>query len=150
MRILCWVLSAGMVAAALAADRGATADYVGGTISCPPAKGGVIDLTDDQNLRFKSRKTELRIPYERINLIEYGMQVNRRYALAIIISPMLLLSKSRKHFLTLGYTDDEGRQQAMVLRVDKTHIRALLVSLESRTGRKVQYQDSEARRAGKG
>jgi hypothetical protein len=139
-----------MVAAALAADHGATADYVGGTIPNPPAKGGVIDLTDDQHLQFKTKKADLRIPYERINLIEYGQQVNRRYALAIIISPMLLLSKSRKHFLTLGYTDDEGRQQAMVLRVDKTHIRALLVSLESRTGRKVQYQDSEARKAGKG
>jgi hypothetical protein len=63
---------------------------------------------------------------------------------------MLLLSKSRKHFVTLGYTDDEGHQQAMVLRVDKAHIRALLVSLETRTGRKVQYQDSEARKAGKG
>jgi hypothetical protein len=139
-----------MVAAALAADRGASADYVGGTISCPPAKGGVIYLTDDQHLQFKTGKADLRIPYERINLIEYGQQVNRRYAMAIIISPLLLLSKSRKHFLTLGYTDDEGRQQAMVLRVGKGHIRALLVSLETRTGRRVQYQDAEARKAGKG
>ena len=150
MRAFCWVLSAVIGAAALAADHGATADYVGGTISNPPAKGGVIDLTDDQHLQFKTGKADLRIPYERINLIEYGQQVGRRYAMAIIISPLLLLSKSRKHFLTLGYTDDEGRQQAMVLRVDKAHVRALLVSLEIRTGRKVQYQDAEARKAGKG
>ncbi len=150
MRSYRWVLFAVLVAAAFAADRGASADYVGGTISNPPAKGGVIDLTDDQHLQFKTGKTDLRIPYERIQLIEYGQQVGRRYAMAIIISPMLLLSKSRKHFVTLGYTDDEGHQQAMVLRVDKAHIRALLVSLETRTGRKVQYQDSEARKAGKG
>jgi hypothetical protein len=144
------MLSVILAAAALAADHGATANYVGGTISRPPAKAGVIDLTDDQHLQFKTGKANLRIPYERIHLIEYGQQVGRRYAMAIVISPILLLSKSRKHFLTLGYTDDEGRQQAMVLRVDKRHIRALLVSLETRTGRRVQYQDAEARKAGRG
>jgi hypothetical protein len=34
--------------------------------------------------------------------------------------------------------------------VDKGDIRSVLVSLEARTGRKVQYQDDEARKAGKG
>jgi hypothetical protein len=70
--------------------------------------------------------------------------------MAVIVSPMFLLSKKRSHFLTLGYTDEEGRQQAMVFRVDKNDIRSVLVSLEARTGRKVQFQDEEARKAGKG
>jgi hypothetical protein len=150
MRSRSCVLALILVAAASAADHGASVDYVGGTLPSPPSRSGVIDLTDDQNLQFKTKKADLRIPYERINLIEYGQQVGRRYAMAIVISPMLLLSKSRKHFVTLGYTDDAGRQQAMVLRVGKGHIRALLVSLETKTGRKVQYQDAEARKAGKG
>jgi hypothetical protein len=38
----------------------------------------------------------------------------------------------------------------MVFRVDKNGIRAMLVGLEARTGQKVQYQDPEARKAGKG
>jgi hypothetical protein len=38
----------------------------------------------------------------------------------------------------------------MLFRVDKNSIRAALVSLEARTGLKVQYQDEEARKAGKG
>ena len=63
---------------------------------------------------------------------------------------MFLLSKSRKHFLTIGYMDEEGKQQALVFRVDKGGIRSALVSLEARTGLKVQYQDEEARKAGKG
>jgi hypothetical protein len=63
---------------------------------------------------------------------------------------VFLLAKTRKHFLTVGYTDDDGRQQALVFRVDKNGIRALLVGLEARTGLKVQYQDPEARKAGKG
>jgi len=52
----------------------------------------------------------LRIAYQRINTIEYGQTVSRRYAAAILISPLLLLSKSRRHFVTIGYVDEEGKQ----------------------------------------
>jgi hypothetical protein len=38
----------------------------------------------------------------------------------------------------------------MIFRVAKGDIRALLVTLEARTGRKVIFQDEEARKAGKG
>ncbi len=82
--------------------------------------------------------------------MEYGQTVGRRLDLAIIISPAFLLVKKRKHFLTVGYTDDEGKQQALVFRVDKNDIRATLASLEARTGQRVQYQDEEARKAGRG
>jgi hypothetical protein len=130
-------------------DGGAGAEYVGGTVSIASGSG-VIDLTHEEFFVFRTRKSGVRIPFAKVNLLEYGQQVNRRYAMAIIISPLLVLSKSRKHFLTVGYTDEEDRQQAIVLRVNKSHIRSVLVSLEAKTGRKVQYQDNEARKAGKG
>jgi hypothetical protein len=38
----------------------------------------------------------------------------------------------------------------MIFRVNKDDIRAMLVSLEARTGRKVEFQDDDARKAGKG
>lgn len=107
-------------------------------------------MGDDQFFAFYSKKAQVRVPYDRINLIEYGQQVNRRIAMAIVISPLMLLSKSRKHFLTVGYADEAGKQQALVFRIEKGDIRATLVSLEARTGLKVQYQDEEARKAGKG
>jgi hypothetical protein len=58
----------------------------------------------------------------------------------------LLLSKSRKHFVTLGYADSEGQQQALVFQVEKGDIRTVLASLEARTGRRIEYQDDEARK----
>ena len=114
------------------------------------ANGRLEITTDEQVLIFATSKLALRVPYDRVNLIEYGQKVDRRLGMAIIISPMFLLSKSRKHFLTVGFSDEEGRQQAVVFRVDKKDVRGLLVSLEARTGRKVEYQDEEARKAGKG
>ncbi len=138
------------VAAIAAAENGAGADYVGGTVANLSSKSGTIDVTGRDALLFHTKHLDIRIPYERIQLLEYGQQVNRRYAMAILVSPLLILSKSRKHFLTVGYTDEEGRQQAMVLRVSKSRVRDVLVSLEAKTGRKVEFQDSEARKAGKG
>jgi hypothetical protein len=38
----------------------------------------------------------------------------------------------------------------LVIRVEKGDIRSVLTGLEARTGRRVEYQDGEARKAGKG
>lgn len=126
------------------------AEYVGGT-SPQLAAGstGSIQVSDERYFAFYSSKAQVRVPYDRIDLIEYGQQVDRRLALAVVVSPLFLLSKRRKHFLSIGYTGDDGKQQALVFRVDKSGIRPTLVSLEARTGLKVEYQDEEARKAGK-
>ena len=137
--------------ALFAGGNGSRAEYAGGTISqIPGGCAGIIQTLDDQFFVFYSHKARWRVPYDRINLIEYGQKVDRRYIAAVLVSPLFLLSKKRQHFLTVGYSDSEGRQQAMIFRVDKSDIRTILVSLEARTGRKVDFQDEEARKAGKG
>ena len=144
------VTLAALLALIPAAAGQGRAEYAGGTSSQFSAgAAGRIDLTDDQYFAFYSRKQQVRIAYDRIDLIEYGQQVSRRIAMAVVISPLFMLSKSRKHFLSLGYMGEAGKQQALVFRVDKNAIRTILVSLEARTGLKVEYQDEEARKAGK-
>ena len=135
----------------LAGDPGNRAEYIGGTVSVLPSKSeGNINFTDGEVLLFRAKQVSVRIPYGKINTIEYGQRVNRRYVEAILISPLLLLAKKRKHFLTVGYTDAQGHQQAVVFQVHKGAVRSVLVSLEAKTGRKVEFQDEEARKAGKG
>jgi hypothetical protein len=135
----------------LHAGDGAGARYVGGTVAAIAANSeGLIRTTDDLFLEYKAKGRELHVEYNKINLIEYGQNVDRRIVMAALVSPLFLLSKKRQHFLSLGYTDGEGRQQAMVFQVEKGKIRALLVALEARTGLKVQFQDEQARKAGKG
>jgi len=137
--------------AANAAEPGVRTQYIGGTLASVSAKSTAhLDLTASDALVFRCRGSELRIDYRKVNAVEYGQSVSRRYAAAVLISPVLLLSKSRKHFVTIGYVDAEGRQQALVFRVDKGDIRSVLSSLEARTGRRVEYQDDEARKSGKG
>jgi len=130
---------------------GSRVEYVGGTIAeIPQGCDGEAQTTDDTYFVFVSHKASWRIPYDRIDELEYGEKVDRRYLAAVFVSPLFLLSKRRQHFLTVGYTDDDGHQQAMVFRVSKSDIRTVLVTLEARTGRKVDFQDPEARQSGKG
>ncbi len=149
MRYLFYLLFAGTLWAGH--NLGAHAEYVGGTrADIRNGAGGSIEAVDETYFVFYSKDVSLRIPYEKIDAVEYGQTVGRRYLMAVLISPVFVLSKKRQHFLTVGFTDEAGREQAVVFRVDKDHIRAMLVCLEARTGRKVQYQDAEARKAGKG
>ena len=136
-----------VVVAELHAGVAARAEYVGGTSSTlASGEPGSLDAKDEQYLAFYTRKEQIRVPFSRINLLEYGQQVDRRLALAVVLSPVFLLSKKRRHFLTIGYTD-QGKQQALVFRVDKNAIRATLATLEARTGLKITFQDQEARKA---
>ncbi len=129
---------------------GAHAEYVGGTRADIPTNNiGDIKVMDNTYFVFASKKTQIKIPYDQINLLEYGQKVDRRY-LAAIISPMFMFAKTRQHFLTLGFQDENGVQQALVFRVDKKDIRVALVALEARTGQQIRYQDEQARIAGKG
>ncbi len=98
-------------------------------------------------LLFESARSALEIPFEKVNYLEYGQQAGRRHLLAATVSPFFLLSKSRKHYLTISFKDAAGRQQAVVFQIDKKDVRAVLAGLEARTGLKVDYQDAEARKS---
>ena len=149
LRIVClaFLLSA---AFGMARNPGSQAEYVGGTrADIPLHNDGVIQTIDDVYFVFISKQVQIKIPYERIDLLEYGQNVNRRYISAALLSPLFLLSKKREHFLTLGFQDDGGRQQALIFRIGKNDVRATLVSLEARTGQRVEYKDDDARKSGK-
>ncbi len=151
MRLLWLCLFGCLFAAPAAWGFESRVSYLGGTLGqFSQGSDGALDAVDQDYFVFWTRKQNLRVPYTRINLLEYGQKVSRRVAMAVLISPMFVLSKKKQHFLTVGYQDDDGKQQAMVFRVDKSDIRTVLVTLEARTGLKVQYQDEDARRGGKG
>lgn len=148
LKSIFWVL---LLAGAAIAEPGVRVQVVGGTVAELPAKTSLrLVLTGTESLIFHGEKMELSIGRNKINTLEYGQNVSRRYAAAILISPVLLLSKSRRHFVTVGYVDSEGNQQALVFQVGKGDIRAVLAALEARSGRRIEYQDNEARKAGKG
>jgi hypothetical protein len=153
MRLLAaWIMLAGLaVAAAGAKASGNQVSYVGGTLAGVPGHSDAeIDVRNAEALSLHVKDQAISIEWDDITTIEYGQHVDRRYVEAVLLSPLFLLAKKRSHFVTIGFTDDDGQHQAVVLEVGKKDIRQLLVSLEAKSGRRVEYQDEEARKAGKG
>ena len=125
--------------------------YVGGTVSSiKEGTEGVSSAKDENVFVFDYGRGKLQVPYDRINDLEYGQKAGRRLGVAIAVTWMALFSKKRKHYLTIGFTDENDKQQAAVFELGKDVVRVTLASLEARTGRKVDYEDDEARKGGRG
>ncbi len=125
--------------------------YVGGTENqIKDGSEGQSSAKDEKNFVFEYKGGNLAIPYSQVNDLEYGQKAGRRIGLAIAISPWLLFSKKRKHFLTVGWKDEQDKQHAAVFELGKSIIRTTIATLEARTGKKVDYQDDESRKSGLG
>jgi hypothetical protein len=126
--------------------------YVGGTVSTiKEGTEGVSSTTDEKQFVFDvGKQGKLSIPYDRVDSLEYGQKAGRRVGVAFMVNPLFIFSKKRRHFLTVGYTDANDKQQAVVLELGKDVIRVTLATLEARTGKKIEYQDAEARNSGRG
>jgi hypothetical protein len=125
--------------------------YVGGTVSSiKEGTEGYTSAKADTAYTFTYNGGSLTIPYDQVDSLEYGQKAGRRVGVAIAITPFALFSKKRKHFLTISWKDENDKQQAAVLELGKDIVRTELATLEARTGRKIEYQDDEARHSGKG
>jgi hypothetical protein len=139
-----------------------SASYYGGTMAefkdaKKEVKGHLI-TSDEKALIFKYGKNQTAsIPYDRFIDMEYGQKSGRRVGAAvattILLGPLGLLtlfSKKQNHFLTLGYTDEAGKEQVAVFKLNKDMIRTTLPILEARSGKKVEYQSKGAEKKATG
>jgi hypothetical protein len=135
------------------------AKYVGGTATALPVQSvGVLSVTDQDHLTFnyeqgkavdktKFPAGDFNLPYSEITGIGYGQHASLRIGQTIALSVvagvgglLLLLSKSKSHYLTFEYNDLQGNKQSAVFEVGKDTIRPLLSSLETRTGKTVAIE----------
>jgi hypothetical protein len=139
------LLAVAVTPAAVALDK-EKAMYVGGTASVAPKSEGILATNDDTKLVFIAEKGGgmVEIPWKRIDEAEYGQKVGRRVKTAILLTPLALFSKARKHYLTISYKDKNNEMQSAVFELGKELVRTTLTVVETRSGRKITYQDEEA------
>jgi len=144
---LALLLVAALATPALAVKKG-QAKYIGGTTKIIAENAeGPIDLTNEKRLTFLPKNSgTLEIPWDRVSQLEYGQKVARRWRSAILLSPIALFHKARKHFVTITYQDKDKAEQAAVLEFDKDDIRMVLASLKARTLQTIVMQDEEAKK----
>ncbi|HEY9430368.1 MAG TPA: hypothetical protein VI260_02660 [Blastocatellia bacterium] len=164
---LCLIACLVLNATAMAGINSKKAAYNGGTMKDKDFAGakeaveGTLDTSDEKDLKFEytlnNEKKVYSIPYNQFIDIEYGQKAGRRVgaaiATAVLLSPaglFLLFSKKRKHFVTIGYKDNDGKDQVVVYELGKDIVRTTLPILEARSGKKIEYQDEDAKKASKG
>jgi len=141
------------------------AAYFGGTVKVfdgakDPVEGTLDTRREDalvfaaQDKTFKGQTFS--IPYARVIDLEYGQKAGRRVGAAaattILLGPIGLLtlfSKKRKHYLTIGFRSDDDKDQVAVIELGKDIVRATLPIVETRSGKKITYQDEEAKKSAK-
>jgi hypothetical protein len=131
--------------------------YVGGTISTlTPNSEAVLDLSNDSMVRFQPKGAQWEISYSSVTALAYGQHAGRRVGATVALGvttlgigalPMLF-SKKRRHYVTIEYSDNEGKAQSAIFELGKDAIRTSLTVLQTRTGKKVEYEDEEARKSG--
>lgn len=139
-----------------------SASYYGGTMA--EFKGvmkevrGHLVTSDEKALIFRYGKNQsASIPYDRFIDLEYGQKSGRRVGAAVATTILLgpiglltLLSKKQNHFLTVGFTDEAGKEQVAVFKLNKEMVRTALPILEARSGKKMEYQSKGAEKKATG
>src|SRR5207302_7074087 len=126
------------------------AQYVGGTVSAIPANTeSLLNLTGECRMDFEWKAGDWQIPYSSVTSLEYGQHAGRRVGATVALGVTtlgigalpVLFSKKRRHYLTIAYMDSDGKAQAAIFELGKDAIRTSLTVLETRTGKKVDYED---------
>jgi hypothetical protein len=136
------------------------AQYVGGTVvSIIEGAEGSLDASGETQVVFRPDKKKgpsYSIPYSNVTALGYGQHAGRRVGatIALGVTTMgigalpILFSKKRRHYLTINFKDNEGKDQAAIFELGKDTTRTLLATLAARTGKTVEYEDDEARKSG--
>ena len=141
---------------ALAGLGGKKAKCVGGTSGVAQNTEGILKAEDENASVFEYKGGRLTIPHGKVKGLSYGQHAGRRVGATVALGITtlgigalpVLFSKKRRHYLSIEYTDEKGKDQAAIFELGKDVIRTTLKTLEVRTGKKLEYEDEEARKAG--
>ena len=99
----------------------------------------VLVLSDDtMYIRAeKGRKTIEEIAYETMQEVTYERAKSPRTKTALLVSPVALFSKGKKHWLSLVWLK-QGEERSAVLRLDKKNYEEIIQTLEARARLEVQ------------
>jgi hypothetical protein len=140
-------------AAALAGVGKREVRYLGGMwTDVPEGAEGTVELGDDAAVFHFAGKSH-RLPYASITSLEYGQKVGRRIGATIgwgvttlgVAALPMLLSKKRRHFATIGYVDEAGKPQGLVVEFGKDINRSVMKMLALKSGKEIEFESEKAR-----
>jgi hypothetical protein len=149
-RVLAVALCIAIPVSVFAGDNGYKVKYDGGSLTETKAGSDLKMYIDSNQVRFVKDKTEIAtIPASAITEITYGQDVHRRVGTAVALATVSLgigtltaLSKSKKHYVGITWTDGDKKGGGLAMQCDKNDYRGVLAGLEGITGKRAVDSDA--------
>lgn len=113
--------------------------------AAPSIKGSLLFNAEEKTVAFVDQKGSpaFSVKYDSIKNILYEETSTPRYAEAVLISPLFIFSRSKKHFITIQYTDTDGTGRFVIFHMDKKNVREAVATAEAQTGKKVEHVEEK-------
>ena len=100
-------------------------------------KARTILIADEKH--GADKKVYALIPYDKVKKIVYERSSHRRYKAGLLVSPWLLFSKGKKHWLTIEFEEVADQPLDYVyIRLHKGNYRRVLSALSSGVGLEIE------------
>ncbi len=99
----------------------------------------VVDTKTVRFMKNNQRDEYFSLPSNAVTELFYSRVSGRRIGAAMLVSPLLLFTKGRKHYLTLSFNDGADLVGAVEFQLHKSNYRGVLRSLEEVTGQTLKY-----------
>jgi hypothetical protein len=108
-------------------------------------KGALVFDSEKKTVEFQPGKGSavISIPYSQVKSLLYEQASKPRYTEAVLISPMFLLAHSKKHYLTIQYTDTNGTGQYAIVQLDKKNAQEAIAAAQAETGKSVERAEEK-------
>jgi hypothetical protein len=130
---------------AFAAEKFACAEYFQATPAGQKkaeagVKGTLIFDGNSKKVEFlnPTGAAAFSINYDSIRSMQYERTGQSRYLAALVISPAFLLTRAKKHYLTIEYNDQSGEAHSVIVRLNKRNARKAVATATAQTSKSVE------------
>jgi hypothetical protein len=108
-------------------------------------KGALVFDREKKIIEFEANKggEVVSIPYAQVKSLLCEQASKPRYTEAVLISPMFLLTHSKKHYLTIQYTDANRAGQFAIVLLDKKNAKRAVAAAQAETGKNVDRAEEK-------
>jgi hypothetical protein len=135
---------------AFAAEKFACAEYFRATPAGQKkaeagVKGTLVFDPTSKKVEFLNPKgaPAFSIDYGAIRAMQYERTGQPRYVAAVLISPAFLLTRSKKHYLTIEYNDQSGEAYSVIVRLNKRNAREAVAAATAETSKSVEQVEEK-------
>jgi hypothetical protein len=127
------LLMVGLIGASAVLAEEPDVEYVNGTVKgLKDGTTGAVDMSSPAALEFRAGSNQFSIPYDQIKHVKCREENRFRLGVLATIAVGLLKARSKRHFVVIEWTGEDGRSEVVTLDASKVKARGMVEVLRFR------------------